>query len=278
MDLFARCFLLVFAQLYVGGMLAISVPPFHEIERGFYKSSAGIFLGSGILAWLGRFVLLLQPGRDTPPAGFFVWLELLLMLASLLAGGIYLWTLWGDDFRMRARSYVASWLLGFAALAVGAQSYRLDSGLGLEVILFPLLLLFGALVLGAVCTGMLLGHWYLIDTGLAIEPFQRTFRFFAWVLGLQTIAWIVAVALLLLAGQTQTTAALQQLWHGHSGLVWARLLASPLATGCLAWMIWKTLQIPQTMAATGLLYIAILSVLVGEFLGRFIQFRTSLPL
>lgn len=278
MDLFARCFLLVFAQLYVGGMLAISVPPFHEIERGFYKSSAGIFLGSGILTWLGRLVLLLQPGRDAPAPGLSTWLEMLLMLTSLVAGGIYLWTLWGDDFHMRARSYVASWLFGFAALAVGAQSYRLDSGLGLETILFPILLLFGALVLGAVCTGMLLGHWYLIDTGLAIEPFHRTFRFFAWVLGLQAVAWIVAVGLLLVLGQAQTSTALQQLWEAHSGLVCARLLASPIATACLAWMIWKTLQIPQTMAATGLLYIAILSVLVGEFLGRFIQFRTSLPL
>jgi hypothetical protein len=43
-------------------------------------------------------------------------------------------------------------------------------------------------------------------------------------------------------------------------------------------MIWKTLQIPQTMAATGLFYIAILSVLVGELMSRFILFRTSLPL
>ena len=27
----------------------------------------------------------------------------------------------------------------------------------------------GALVLGAVATGMLLGHWYLIDLGLSID-------------------------------------------------------------------------------------------------------------
>jgi hypothetical protein len=46
----------------------------------------------------------------------------------------------------------------------------------------------------------------------------------------------------------------------------------------LVWMTWQTLKIPQTMAATGLLYIATMSVLVGEFLGRFIMFRTAIPL
>jgi hypothetical protein len=52
----------------------------------------------------------------------------------------------------------------------------------------------------------------------------------------------------------------------------------PCASLLLAYMIWRTLQIPQTMAATGLFYIAVLSALVGEFLGRFILFRTGLPL
>ena len=43
-------------------------------------------------------------------------------------------------------------------------------------------------------------------------------------------------------------------------------------------MIGRTLAIPQTMAATGLFYIAILAVITGEMLGRLILFRTSLPL
>jgi len=32
-------------------------------------------------------------------------------------------------------------------------------------------------------------------------------------------------------------------------------------------LCWQTLKIPQTMAATGLLYIAVMSVLVGEMPG-----------
>ena len=52
---------------------------------------------------------------------------------------------------------------------------------------------------------------------------------------------------------------------------------STLALG-MAWLIHRTLAIPHTMAATGLFYVAILFVLVGEMLGRLILFRTSLPL
>ena len=57
-----------------------------------------------------------------------------------------------------------------------------------------------------------------------------------------------------------------------------RFVLGPVATIVLVWMCWQTLKIPQTMAATGLLYIAVMSVLVGEMLGRFILFRTAIPL
>jgi hypothetical protein len=88
----------------------------------------------------------------------------------------------------------------------------------------------------------------------------------------------LATAILLLAGTTATQDAFQRLAQEHLPLLAIRLTISPLAAGVLGVMIWRTLQIPQTMAATGLSYVAILAVLVGEALGRFILFRTGLPL
>src|SRR5947207_7093000 len=41
---FSDCFLLVFGQLAVGGLAALAVPPFAVLQRGFYKSSACVFL------------------------------------------------------------------------------------------------------------------------------------------------------------------------------------------------------------------------------------------
>lgn len=278
MDLFARCFLLVFEQIFIGGMIALCVPPFQDIERGFYKSTASVFVGSGILAFTGRMTLAYWP---TPGARAIIGsqaLELALFFAALVAASVYLRSLWGSDSRLRARSYITSWIAGFFAICAAAQSFGLEPGFSLESVLFPLNLMLGALVLGGVCTGMLLGHWYLIDSGLSLEPFNRIFRFFAWTLVLQAGVLLLTMLLLSILGQPTTQAALQRLWGEHSTLVLGRWLVSPLTTAALAWMIWKTLQIPQTMAATGLFYVAILSVLVGEFLGRFILFRTGLPL
>ena len=276
MDVFARCFLLVFAQLYVGGLLALSLPPFHAIERGFYKSTAAVYLAAGVLAFLGRCSLLIRPGAASTPATAYA--ELAVWLVSLAAAGVYLHSLWGDAFRRRARAYAAAWMSGVAALVVGAQLFRLGPLLSVETVLYPANFVVAALVLGAVTTGMLLGHWYLIDHDLSIDPFRSMFRFFAVMLVVQSVLLVAGTGLLVVAGATQTVAQVELLFREHATLLGVRVLLSPLAAGGLAWMIWQTLQIPQTMAATGLFYIAILSVLVGEMLSGFLLFRTSLPL
>ena len=278
MDAFARCFLLVFAQLYGGGILTLSIPPFHGIERGFYKSTAAVYLSTGMLMLLGRIALLLRPSAAPNGLGTTSIVELSLWIVSLAAGMVYLRSLWGDAYRLRARAYVGTWITGLAALAVGAQSFRLGPALSIETILYPVSFVVSALLLGSVTTGMLLGHWYLIDRNLSIEPFRRVFRFFAVMLLVQTVLLLLAGGLLRWGGTAGTVGALMQLFRDHAALLMVRLLLSPVGTAALAWMIWRTLQIPQTMAATGLFYIAILSVLVGELMGRFILFRTSLPL
>jgi hypothetical protein len=277
MELFARCFLLVFAQLYVGGLLALSVPPFHGIARGFYKSTAAVYLAFGALAFGGRLSLWLEheAGRPSVPNEP---LELLLWLISLVAAAAYLQSLWGKAFRWRARVYATAWLAGVAALALGAQAFRLAPVLSLESVFYPLQLIVGSLLLGAVTTGMLLGHWYLIDRELSIEPFRQLFAFFIALLGAQAVLSGVFVLAILVGGSAASGDSLTRLFDAHRALLTGRLLLSPAAAAGLAWMIWKTLRIPQTMAATGLYYIAILAVLVGEMLGRFILFRTSLPL
>jgi hypothetical protein len=125
---------------------------------------------------------------------------------------------------------------------------------------------------------MSLGHWYLIQLGLSLDPFKRVFKFYTGTLLAQLSVLIFASGLFLAFGSESTRSGLNQLWTDHQALLALRLVLGPLASLLLAYMIWRTLQIPQTMAATGLFYIAILSAIVGEFLGRFILFRTGLPL
>src|SRR5437764_1125445 len=72
-------------------------------------------------------------------------------------------------------------------------------------------------------------------------------------------------------------AKIQSLWSNHSSLLVIRLLVGQVAPLILSYMIWRTLLIPHTMAATGLFYIALLGVFVGEILGRQILALTFLP-
>jgi len=164
------------------------------------------------------------------------------------------------------------------ALSISASVYRQASLLSVETVLYPLSFLASAAMLGAAATGMSLGHWYLIELGLSLEPFKRVFKFYAGTLIVYLSLLICAVGLFLVVGNASTRAELGRLWSDYRALLGMRLVLGPLASLLLAYMIWRTLQIPQTMAATGLFYIATLAAVVGEFLGRCILFRTALPL
>ena len=267
---FSACFLLVFAQLAVGGFAALAVPPFGVLERGFYKSSASVFVACTATYLTGRIALAFRP-RPVP----FGALEAVLWGAFAVAASVYLASLWTDRVRLRARAYAATLLLGVVALGVSGASYRVGAALSVAGLFYPLAFLTGALALGAVATGMLLGHWYLIDLGLSIVPLRRLFRYFVWTVVVHLAVLGLAIVVIGVGAGAGPVAAL---WREHAALLAARFVLGPLAALALAWMIDRTLRIPQTMAATGLFYIAILFVLVGELLGRLILFRTSLPL
>jgi hypothetical protein len=270
---FSACFLLVFAQLAVGGFVALAVPPFGVIERGFFKSSAGVFVGCAVVYIAGRIALVLRAGAVS--TGGVV--EIGLWIAFALAASIYFATLWGDAMHARARAFTASLGLGLLALTASASVHRIGPLLSPATLLYPISFTTGAMALGGVAAGMLLGHWYLIDLGLSIEPMRRIFRFFVTMTVAHVgILLLTLVAMALIPGDS--TAAVSTLLNDHATLLAARFVLGPLAALGLGWMIHRTLQIPQTMAATGLFYIAILFVMVGEILGRLILFRTSLPL
>lgn len=265
MTLFARCFLLVFCQLGVGGLLALAIPPFHDIARGFFKSSGGVFLFCAWVGGGGAIYLRITRGAESVGTG-----EALLWALFLALFSGYLATLWGESVRLRARLYASSLLVGLIALTVsavaitGGHSALLDSLAVLNVLV-------GAAALGGVTSGMLIGHWYLIDPGMEIEPFHRCFRFFVRALLAEAAVVLVVLGITVASGNS---AALEGYWP----LAGMRFLLGPVAGLGIAALTGRVLAIPQTMAATGLFYIATLAVLVGSFLGRYFTFRTGLPL
>jgi hypothetical protein len=195
----------------------------------------------------------------------FTWVVFLLLF------GAYLRTLWGESMVARARLYAAALLVGAAGLMMAGAAASRPAGLLAAAVLGPPSALIAAAALGSVTTGMLIGHWYLIDPGMEIEPFRRCFRYFVATVRLEVAGLAAGLAVLISCGAFA-------LLEPQLYLVGLRLVLGPLAALAVAALIRRVLEIPQTMAATGLFYIATLAVLVGEFLGRFLLFRTGLPL
>jgi hypothetical protein len=269
---------LVFAELAFGGMVAIAVPPFFQVERGFYKSSAAVYLGSGIIAAVGFVLLAMRPPEPMAPAAFALWIVAGLWILFCAAVGVYMLTLWTDLGLLRPRSYVISLAIGVVGVITTALVLKPPAFGPLAVAGYALSALFSSAVLGLASGGMLFGHWYLIDPNLPVDYLRTIVRLLGIALVAELIGLAVIVAILGLLGGHASTSAVATLFDSDSMLLGMRLVLGPVVSILLAWMTWQTLKIPQTMAATGLLYIAVMSVLVGELMGRFILFRTALPL
>jgi hypothetical protein len=272
---FTNSFLLFFYQIALGGLFGLSVTPFHELERAFYKSTAGVLFVIAVLALWGKANLYWQ--SHTAELSFGTLAEISFYSLFVILFAAYMISLWGENQEFRARSFASCLLCGLVGLVFSARGFY-DAPFGsVETFLYPLGFFLSALLLGTVTVGMLIGHWYLIDTGQSLDPFVRVYKFFVVTLVAQTLFLIVSPAALYIFGASGSVMSLERLWLDHSTLLLTRVISGQAAPLILSWMIWRTLLIPHTMAATGLFYIALLGVFVGEILGKQILTLTSLP-
>jgi len=275
---FAACFILVFGELAWGGLLALAIPPFFNVERGFYKSSASVYLAASLTTAVGLGLLALRGGAAAGPGVGLLWIAAAMWTLSSAAVAVYLYTLWTENGMLRSRAYLLGLALGLVAL-IANVTLLMPPGFGaVAAIAYGLTAITSALVLGLVSGAMLFGHWYLIDLEMPVDYLRTFIRLLGIVLVADLVALGLAIGLPVILGSANSAAAVHELFASHLGLLAVRLILGPIATIVLVWMCWQTLKIPQTMAATGLLYIAVMSVLVGEMLGRFILFRTAIPL
>jgi hypothetical protein len=123
-------------------------------------------------------------------------------------------------------------------------------------------------LLGSVTMAMLLGHWYLVVRGMAIDPLKRlTVATLA-----ATIVKIVVVTIAIIAGGAWYEVAIRQgifFWMRAGWGLTGPLLLYP--------MVWGTVKIRSTMAATGILYVDVVAVVIGEVLGAWLSAIVHLP-
>jgi hypothetical protein len=168
-------------------------------------------------------------------------------------------------------------VVGAAAGIIGVATMILvaDSLPGWPVGLASLELIAGALLLGAVSNGMLLGHWYLNQPGL--KPWALGRLSDLCLAGVAASAVLGLVAVGRLAGAETEGAVLGLHGFGDSFGVffygtWISLL---IFTGLVSWMARRCVKIRSIQSATGLFYVAILTAGVSEFLVRYLMVNAA---
>jgi hypothetical protein len=112
------------------------------------------------------------------------------------------------------------------------------------------------LLLGFTMAAMFLGHWYLNSPTMAIEPLLR-------LVGLVAAASVLRAAVEaagLARGISVAGWPDPQTWM----FIALRWLSGILGALVLMVMTWRTLKIPNTQSATGLLYVAVIVTFLGE--------------
>jgi len=121
----------------------------------------------------------------------------------------------------------------------------------------------GAAFLGAVTDAMLLGHWYLVQPGLPRRHLNDLVR----ALGL---LWPVeVVALLLPTGMLSVwSGAVDDGWGGQLGWFWAACAVTTIVLVVVTRAALRERYYSAVMAATGLLYLAILTAFGTDLVAR----------
>lgn len=124
-------------------------------------------------------------------------------------------------------------------------------------------LVVGGLFLGSVTDAMMLGHWYLTQPGLARESLEELVLATAivWPLELLVLCWPPGM-LSALSGSVDDG------YGGLLGWMWAVSAASTLALVGATWLALRERYYSAVMAATGLLYLALLTAFGTDLVAR----------
>ena len=219
----------------------------------------GFFFLHGILATLfAGLALLVKPAGlpygVTAAAG-------LLVIYTLLAH-------WGRAGAGRsvllAGSVCAGWSLGRVALLA-----PLDSGSAWTVVGA----IAGGLFFGSVLLIMNLGHWYLVSRSLPFQLLARGAALFAGLAAFRTLYLGLSVAAHPASEGLHTLLSLEKdALFFLFRILWG--IVGPLA---LSYFIWRTAEMRSNQAATGLLYVALVFVLIGELLSSYLTVATGFP-
>ncbi len=145
-------------------------------------------------------------------------------------------------------------LLGLVAAGIDAGS---------PAWLSVLRLLVGAAFLGSVTDAMLLGHWYLVQPGLARGPLLELVRWTGWLWPFEVAVLLIPVGMISVLNGT-----IDDHYGGILGWMWVTCASTTIGLVVVTRAALRERQYSAVMAATGLLYLAILTAFGTDLVAR----------
>ena len=270
-------FYLVFSQLAVGGLGLLLIIPKGLVGRGFFRLMGTIYLLVMILTRLANLAINRQPISFENFVFSWSGHDSTFVLAFLILTLIYTISLWIKFHVISRVLLIAGTVVGVTWMVHSAQAYLVNTNLPAGNFLLPLQFLVSAVLLGAVNSGMWFGHWYLVTPRLPVIHLKRFNKIF-----LVSLVFSIFLFGLNLVLRWQSENAMP-LTPFHSIIFGLRLLVGFGGSVTLYFITWYCLRdkaveqdaVGATRAATGFLYIAMLTVFTGELCGRLLSLEVG---
>jgi len=163
-------------------------------------------------------------------------------------------------------------LFGTVGLFLLYREWGLDAGLGLIAGLLS-----GLLLCYSVYT-MYLGHWYLNVPGLPILHLKTAVKTFAIVIVVRLIYLVLSLCISSVWVRGEPVSATSFLMTLDGFLLFVPVFFGVLLPLVSLYFVWGTLEVKSTQSATGILYVILIAVLLGQVGFQYYQIRYALNL
>jgi hypothetical protein len=251
-------------RLTLGVAAAMGLTDSRQVTSGFFRVHLWVLLGVQTLATLAVYSSRSTAEGSSSP----IWVG---QLFAAIAGAIV--------------SYLGATIWMYEAKMAGKAAVWLVAALGLAGCTLPILLgnvahpalqivdrITGGALLGFVTTAMLLGHWYLNTPTMKLQPLWRLIHVLAAVILARAL--VSAIGVFGHVGSVGPDAVSTSWWLFYL----LRLLPGLGGLMVLVIMTARTLKIPNTQSATGILYAAVILAFIGELASQLLSAEASYPI
>ena len=171
-----------------------------------------------------------------------------------------------------ARRVVGLIAIGFGAMAIAKAAAAFGpalGGVGTAVVAFVP----AALVLGSALAGMLLGHWYLVAPNLSFRPLRRAIDIVFAAVAFQALVIVLVIV------TSASSVRGELLWSSDAIPFWLLVVGSGIVfTTGVALLTRHFARIRANQPATAMLYVLIISVVMGVVPAHLLFFVTGAPI